>query len=168
MLFAYRTGMETMITLRAGLSVLLALCLAACASSGGKRVSEPAASIQQLTVDARGGWTVELRLQNYSSVSMRFDSVNLALTVGGVVAGTLSAQPALAVAAESADVVQIRLAPSAEARLQVADALASGRSLPYSIDGQVSAAPDDRQPRSYRLRRESALSATPGLPGVLR
>lgn len=155
-------------TLRIGLILLLALLASACASMGERRVSEPAASIQQLTVDARGHWSIDLRLQNYSSVSMRFESINLPLKMGGVAAGTLAAQPGLSVAAESADIITVRLVPSADARLQVADALASGRSLPYSFEGTVSATPLDAKPRNFSLKRESALSATPGLPGVLR
>ena len=38
--------------------------LAACSGGPVRRVSEPAASIQQLTVKANGSWSVDLRLQN--------------------------------------------------------------------------------------------------------
>ena len=65
-------------------TTLLLLCLALAACSGGlvRRVSPPAASIQQLTVNADGSWSVDLRLQNYSSIPMRFDGAELAITVG--------------------------------------------------------------------------------------
>ena len=155
-------------TLRTGLLLAFALLVAACSSTGPRRVSEPAASIQQLTVDASGGWPVRLRLQNYSSIAMRFDSVDLAITAGGAAAGQLQAKPALSIAPESADVIDITLTPSAEARLQVADALASGRSLGYGLAGTLVATPEDGKPRTFRITRESALSPTPGLPGVLR
>ena len=55
----------------------LALLLAGCGSGPVRRVSEPAASIQQLTVRADGRWDVALRLNNFSSVAMRFDSTAL-------------------------------------------------------------------------------------------
>ncbi len=154
---------------RVSLILALACFLVACASGGGsRRVSEPAASIQQLTVDARGQWQVRLRLQNYSAVAMRFDNVSLALAVGGESAGTLQAQPALSIAPESADVVDVTLAPAAGARLQVADALASGRSVGYLLKGSLIATPDRGGARTWQISRESALSPTPGLPGVLR
>ncbi len=154
--------------LRTGLLLALGLLIAACSSTGPRRVSEPAASIQQLTVDANGGWQVRLRLQNYSSIAMRFDSVDIAMTAGGAPAGRLQAQSGLNIAPESADVIDITLRPSAEARLQVADALASGRSLGYTLTGDIKATPEDGKPRSFSINRDSALSPTPGLPGVLR
>ena len=61
------------------LIALLALTLVACGERRVKRVSEPAAAIQQLTVGSDGSWDVELRLRNYSSMPMRFDEVSLAM-----------------------------------------------------------------------------------------
>ena len=69
---------------------LAVAALAACSSGPVRRVSEPAASIQQLAVQADGSWSVSLRLQNYSSVPMRFDAVDLAVSVGGQAAGSLT------------------------------------------------------------------------------
>ena len=155
-------------TLLHGLLLLLALSLVACAGRGGKRISEPAASIQQLTVDARGGWQVRLRLQNYSSVAMQFDSVNLSMGIGGANAGLLQAHPGLNVAPESADVIDIPLSPSAEAKLLVADALAGGRGIAYSLKGSLAATPDEGGSRTFQVSRDSMLNPAPGLPGVLR
>ena len=73
----------------AALAALACLLLAACAGGPVRRVSEPAASIQQLTVHADGSWAVALRIDNFSSIPMRFDAVDLAMTVDGVAAGTL-------------------------------------------------------------------------------
>ncbi|PJK08846.1 hypothetical protein CO614_10215 [Lysobacteraceae bacterium NML120232] len=155
--------------LRIGLVLsLLAGVLAGCASTGGQRVSEPAASIQQLRIDAHGQWAIELRLQNYSSVAMRFDTVDLALNVGGESAGQLQATPALTVAPESAEILNLSLTPSLSAKLQAADALASGRGLAYRLEGMVNASPENGKSRSYAIGRDSVLSPAPGLPGVLR
>ncbi|MEG0195564.1 MAG: hypothetical protein RR698_20655, partial [Stenotrophomonas sp.] len=96
-----------------------ALALTACGNGPVKRVSEPAASIQQLSVGNDGNWEVELRLRNYSSMPMRFDSVSLAVKVGDEAAGTLSASPALSIGPESADVIKVRLQPSSSARIVV-------------------------------------------------
>ncbi|MEN4902150.1 LEA type 2 family protein [Luteimonas sp. TWI662] len=151
------------------LTILLATCVVAACATTPRRVSEPAASIQQLSVAADGSWSVDLRVQNYSSVPMRFESIRLDLTVGGDAAGTLASSTPITIGPEAADVLTLAFAPSAQARLQTADALAAGRGLPYRIDGTLRAAPNDRgAARDYTVRRDSALSPVPGLPGVLR
>ena len=147
---------------------LIAL-LAACSSGPPRRVSEPAASIQQLTVQADGRWSIELRLQNYSSIPMRFENASFDFKVGDEAAGTLAAQPALTIGPESADVVTVAFEPSANARLWLAGMLADGRGIGYRLEGTISAAPTDRgKARDYKTKRDSQLSPVPGLPGVLR
>ena len=151
--------------------VMTAICLLALSSCVGgpvRRVSEPTASIQQLTVGADGQWSVDLRLQNFSSVPMRFDRVALTLRTGTELAGELKASPALTVGPESVDIATVTLAPSAAARIVIADALADRRSLNYSLEGTVDAAAEDRKTRDYKIKRNSALSPVPGLPGVMR
>ena len=149
--------------------VAFAAVLTACSTGPVRRVSEPAASIQQLTVDAQGNWSVDVRVQNYSSIAMRFDAIALELAVNGTIAGTLRASPTLEVSRESADRVAIELVPSAEAKLLLADALAAGRGVGYRLEGTLTAAPADRGgARDYRITRDGTLSPMPGLPGVLR
>lgn len=142
--------------------------LGACASGPPRRVSEPAASIQQLSVRADGSWLVDLRIENFSSVPMRFDAVSLAVTVGGETAGTLQGQPALTIGPESADVASLALAPASAARIAIAGALADNRGLAYGLDGTITATPTEGKTRAYDFKRSSALSPVPGLPGVLR
>ena len=157
--------------LNAEVTATLTMCLlalAGCATGPVKRVSEPTASIQELTVGADGQWSVDLRLQNFSSVPMRFDRVALTLRTGTELAGELKASPALTVGPESVDIATVRLAPSAAARIVIADALADRRSLNYSLEGTVDAAAEDRKTRDYKIKRNSALSPVPGLPGVMR
>lgn len=151
------------------LILLTAVLVAACSSGPMRRISEPAASIQQLTVEADGSWSVDLRVQNYSSIAMRFDRVHLDMLVNGETAGTLHAEPQLQVSQQSADVLSVAVTPSAQARLLLADALASGRGVSYSLKGNLSAVPVDRgSVREYATTREGVLSPMPGLPGVLR
>jgi hypothetical protein len=158
--------------LRTALTVALlagtALALAACNSGVVKRVSPPAASVQQLTVRADGGWDIALRLQNFSSMPMTFDSVSLTLSVGDEAAGTLTTRPALSIGGVSADVINVQLQPSSNARLVVADALAGNRTLAYALKGTVSATPQEKKQRSFDVDSHSTLNQAPGLPGVLR
>lgn len=147
----------------------LALLATACSSGPVRRISEPAASIQQLTVQADGGWRLALRLQNYSSIPMRFDAVDLRLGVDGEAAGTLAHRPGVEIGPGSADVVEVALQPGSSARMLLADALASGRGVDYSLEGSIEAAPADKgSARTWEVKRTSALSPAPGLPGVLR
>ena len=147
---------------------LCALMLAGCASGTVRRVSEPSARVQQLTVGADGNWSTELRIENFSSIPMRFDALKLTLSIGDNAAGTLAAQPALSIGPESADVVTVALKPQAAAKLAVAIALAGGRSVDYTLKGTLDAPPDEGKRRSFEFERMSALSPAPGLPGVLR
>ena len=152
---------------RTVLIVLFTLALAACSNGIVKRVSEPAASLQQLTVRADGSWTVALRLQNYSSMPMTFDDIALALTVGDSAAGTLQVKPGISIGGTSADVINVDLVPSSAARLVVADALAGNRTLAYGLKGTVAATPQEKKQRSFDISSRS-LNQAPGLPGVLR
>lgn len=147
---------------------LTALCIAGCASGPVRRVSEPAVRIQQLTVQADGSWSTQLRIENFSSIPMRFDALDLAVTVAGQPAGRFTAQPAITIGPESADIVTATLNPSAAAKLAVADALAARRSLDYTLEGNVRSTPEDERERTFEIERRSALSPAPGLPGVLR
>lgn len=150
------------------LTAVLSLALAACGGGMVKRVSEPAAGIQQLTVANDGSWEVELRLRNYSSMPMRFDDVALRIKVGDQAAGTLAATPGLSIGPESADVIKVRLQPASPARIVVADALAGGRSLFYELEGTVKATPEEKKQRSFEVSARNPLNQAPGLPGVLR
>lgn len=148
--------------------VLVASLLAGCSSGPVRRVSEPSAQIQQLTVREDGRWAVELRIENFSSIPMRFESVDLGLSFGDSEAGRVTAQPALSIGPESADVVTTVFTPQAAAKLAVADALAGRRAIAYKLEGRISATPDERKRRDFEIRRSHQLNPAPGLPGVLR
>lgn len=153
-------------------AVLLACCavaLTACAGAGPvRRISEPAANLQQLTVQADGSWSVEVRIDNFSSVPMRFERIDLAMTIAGQPAAALQATPSLMIGPESADVVTVRAMPPSGAKLAVADALSRGRPIDYHLEGTLTAAPENGGARDYRINRDNALSPAPGITGVLR
>lgn len=150
------------------ITILLAL-LTACGSGGPvRRISEPAASIQQLTVRADGRWDVQLRINNFSSVAMRFTAADLDIAMDNGSVGKIQFSPGIDIGPESADVVTTTVTPLAAGRARVATALADGRGLDYSLTGTLEAAPEDGNPRTYDIKRNSALSPVPGLAGVLR
>lgn len=148
--------------------LLFSTLLAACSSGPIKRVSKPAASIQQLTVNANGTWSVDLRLQNYSSMPMRFTNVSLAITAGDQAAGTLAAAPQISIGPESADVVTLPFTPTVEARMVIADALAGRRPMGYALKGKLDATPEEGKSRSFDIDAKNTLNPVPGLDGVLR
>lgn len=147
---------------------LSCLLLAACSGGPVRRVSEPVANIQQLSVRTDGSWSVDLRIDNFSTVPMRFDNVSLAMTIGGESAGTLQGRPVLSIGPESADVATLAFAPSSSAKIVIADALARASSVDYKLEGTLDAAPENGRVHSYKMKRNNALSPVPGLAGVLR
>ncbi|WP_045767318.1 LEA type 2 family protein [Xanthomonas albilineans] len=154
--------------LRLGLLIICTALLGACGDGMVRRVSDPAASLQQLTVNPDGSWKVELRLQNYSSIPMRYDRLRLDLGVGGEAAGTVQATPGISIGPETADVINVAVQPSSAARLTIADALASQHSLEYTLKGSIAATPEEKKQRTFAIDTHNTLSPAPGLDGVLR
>ena len=139
--------------------------LAACSSGPKKRINPPRASIQQLAVQADGSWQLSVRLQNFSSVSTAFSSVDAKLVIGGQDAGRVILQPGISVGPESADVVVARLTPTLGAKLVVASAIASSQSTAYSLTGTIVTS----EPKgNYSFNYDSTLNPAPGLNGVMR
>ncbi len=151
------------------LMIVTVILMAACGGGGMvRRVSEPAASIQQLTVRPDGSWSVDVRINNFSSIPMRFDAIALRMSLGSEQAGTLSGNAGISIGPESADVVTLVHSPTPTARIVMADALAAQRSIGYTLKGTVNATPEEGKPLDYDIDRTSSLSPVPGLPGVMR
>ncbi|MDQ3038559.1 MAG: DUF1439 domain-containing protein [Pseudomonadota bacterium] len=143
--------------------------LAGCGTGGTvRRVSEPAASLQQVTVRADGRWDVQLRLNNFSSVPMRFVATNIQIAFDNGAAASVQVQPLISIGPESADVVSALLTPTADGRARIATALADGRTLNYTLSGTLEAGPGESNARTYKIERNSSLTPVPGLSGVLR
>ena len=139
--------------------------LGGCASGPKKVINPPKASIQELAVQPDGRWRLTVRLQNFSSVSTTFATLDAKLYVGGQDAGQLQATPAMAIGPESADVVTATLAPALGAKVAVASALASKRSVTYTLTGTIKTS----EPKgSWTFTHDSNLDPAPGLPGVMR
>ncbi|MEO5566765.1 MAG: LEA type 2 family protein [Luteimonas sp.] len=149
---------------------LLALLLISACGTGGppRRVSEPSANVQQLSVRANGSWSLDLRIDNFSSVPMRFDTIDLAMTIKGQAPVALKASPGFTIGPESADVATIQVAPPSGAKIAITDALVRGRAIDYHLEGTITATPENGKPRTFPFKRDNALAPVPGLPGVLR
>ncbi len=149
--------------------LLASFLLGACGSGGPvRRISDPSANIQQLSVRADGSWSLDLRIDNYSSVPMRFDAIDLAMTIEGQPAAALRAAPAFTIGPEAADVATLQVVPPAGAKIAIADTLARGRSIGYHLEGSITATPENGGTRTFQFKRDNALAPVPGLPGVLR
>ena len=145
-----------------------AMLLTSCASGPVRRVSDPAVSFQQIQVLPSGNWNVDLRVHNYSSIPMRFDSVNLKMMVDGQEAASVNQAIGLTVGPESPDILKIQVTPNIVGKAAVADALTRKTTLNYRLSGTVSAAAEKRSAQGFKFNAASSLSPAPGLPGVLR
>lgn len=154
---------------RVALLVALAFLLVGCGGRGPvRRISQPAASVQQITVRADGRWELQLRFNNYSSMAMRFQSATLDLAFDNGAAGRIEVQPNLEIGPESADVYTTTLVPTPAGMARAATALADGRGLSYTLEGTVQAAPEGAGAKTWKVKSGSALSPVPGLAGTLR
>jgi len=145
--------------------VLLAL-LAACAGGPPKRVFPPTASVQELRRESDSRWTLELRLQNFSTVSMRFERINAELELDGQAAGRVETAIAQSVPPGSAEVVSLAFTPSTAAVEALNGALGTRRGLGYRLHGRLSSSEPGRRDDAFDF--SSALTPMPGLDGVLR
>jgi len=125
-----------------------------------KNVFPPRASIQQLTSNPDGSWSLKLRLQNFSNISMTFAHVDGKLQVGGVDAGSIALTPNLRIGPESADVIDATLAATPSARAKLGNG-----NVQYVLVGRISTS-EPKRDEPYEF--SSQLSPVPGLPGVFR
>lgn len=151
-------------------ALCLATCvlLAGCGGGGGirERVFPPRATVQELAVQPDGRWALKLRLENFSNVPMRFDRVEATLKVATAQAGTLALQPGVSVGPESAEVIDLTLAPSSAAANHVQAAGVRRGSVAYELTGTIHSSEPERRRDAFEFK--SQLSAVPGLTGVLR
>jgi hypothetical protein len=148
-----------------GLLLLTLVLLAGCSAGPKKRVFPPEARLQQLELAEDGSWQLQLRLHNYSNVSMTFERVEAELQLGGQVAGTLRLTPAITVAASSVELLDVTLTPAPAAAGALQQALDGGSGVGYRLSGSITTS----DPRgNYRFEFASRLDRVPGLDRVLR
>lgn len=145
--------------------VLIAALLAACAGGPPKRIFPPQASLQELRVQPDGRWSASIRIQNFSTVPMRFSNLDATLRVNGDEAARFTLDPGLSVGPGSNELVTHVFTPSDAARAAVDAALASRGSVRYALSGRIATSePKTDHPFDY----QSGLNPVPGLAGVLR
>lgn len=145
-------------------AVLLLAALAGCGSAPPKRINPPVASVQQLAVQADGSWQVDLRIQNFSNVSMTFDTIEAALSVDSTPAGQIYGQLGLEIPGNAADVAHFKLVPTAAARTTLASTLARG--FDYRLTGTIDATDPAR--KRFDFLFDSRLSPVPGVADIYR
>ena len=151
--------------LSAAFLLLLVALLAGCSGAPPKRVFPPQATIQELRVQVDGQWVAQIRLQNFSTVPMRFSRLQATLTVAGQEATRIDIDPGISVGPGSNETVSHVFTPTAGPRAAVSDAFANRRAVRYQLAGRIASsehATDDAFDYS------SALNPVPGLTGVLR
>jgi len=150
---------------QAVVALLLLALVAGCASGPPKRVFPPQVSLKELQVQADGQWVAQVRIQNYSTVPMRFSRLEATLSVNGQEATRISIDPGLSVGPGSNELVQHVFMPAAGPKAAVDQALANRRAVRYQLTGRIaSSEPATDHPFDY----QSALDPIPGLTGVLR
>lgn len=147
------------------LSLLLVPLLAACSSGPPRRVFPPQASLQELRVQDDGQWLAQIRIQNFSTVPMRFSRLQATLTVAGQEATRFDIDPSMSVGPGSIEVVQHLFTPADGPRAAVSEAFANRRAVRYQLAGRL-ASSDPVTDDAFDY--SSALNPVPGLTGVLR
>jgi hypothetical protein len=134
----------------------IALLVSGCGSGPARRITPSQVSIQQLVADASGTWKVTLRIQNYSTVTMRYAALHGTLHIAGADVGSVELTPDLDIPPNSADVIDATL--HASAKLPAGD-------VDYRISGTIQTS----EPKTdFKFDRSSRLSPAPGLPGTWR
>lgn len=135
----------------------LAAGLAACSSGPTKRVHPSTASIQQLAVQADGSWKLDLRIQNFSTMPMRYSALKASVVVAGTDVGEISIAPNMDIVANGGDVVEATLKTSAK--------LPASGDFAYTLKGTI----ETSEPKeSFPFERSSRLSPVPGVPNTYR
>ena len=112
-----------------------------------------------------GRWSASIRIQNFSTVPMRFSSLDATLLVNGGEAARFTLDPGLSVGPGSNELVTHVFQPSAAAAAAVDAALANRRNVRYTLSGRIATSePKTDNPFDY----QSGLDPVPGLTGVLR
>jgi hypothetical protein len=146
------------------LGLVAAVTLPACGGGPVRRINPPVATIQRLDT-ALPEWSMTLRIENFSTVPMRFLRMDLSVELGGFPAGNVAESLALDVPGISAEVVDVSLTPPDSVREVVATLRRAGARVSYTLRGEiVSSDPDKRFP----FEASSWLNPVPGRPDEFR
>lgn len=154
---------------RAAALALIAL-LAACGPAK-KSVFPPAITLQEVTAKPGGVWHVTLRVRNDSYGGMAFGRFQGTLQVAQLGGVLLDANIDQDIPSFAADVTRIDILPTPEMSRALTELAAKGSagSLPYVIDGRITATPEkEDKPRTFPVHGKDWLSPVPGIPDTYR
>ena len=140
------------------LVILASVMLVSCGGGPVKRVSPPTASVQELSIRADGSWHLQIRVQNFSNISMTFSTIDAELEIADRAVGKITLPFKLDIPGESADVFESNLTPLAGTRPDAGE-------FAYRLHGTITSS----EPKgSFKFERKSRLSPAPGLPDTWR
>ncbi len=146
---------------------MLFVALAALAACGPPThpINPPNASIQQLDVLPDGSWKVQIRLENFSDITVRYATFKAALRVGGVAAGDISLNPQLDIPGENADIVATTLKPNTDALKAFASDVKLPGGVPYQLKGTINI---PAAGKDFKFEHKSRLLPVPGIANQYR
>ncbi len=139
---------------------LLVFLLAACGSRGPKqRINPPTITMQELRFNDDGSCLLRIRIQNHSTVGMRYTSLRFdELRIDGRELAPLTTTPNLD--------VPPRTGEPFDHTFDCAGLTSNASELVYSVSGLASA--DQPRNTSFPFRFSSRMLPVPGLSGVYR
>lgn len=146
---------------------LLTSALALLAACGPVKhpINPPGASIQQLDVLPDGRWKLQVRLENFSDQTVRYGAFKAELRVGGEAAGTIDMNTDLDIPGDNADILDITLAPGADAAKAFKTDVARPDGVAYELKGTINIPVAGKD---FKFAHKSRLSPIPGLANSYR
>lgn len=146
---------------------LLTSALALLAACGPVKhpINPPGASIQQLDVLPDGRWKLQVRLENFSDQTVRYGAFKAELRVGGEAAGTIDMNTDLDIPGDNADILDITLAPGADAAKAFKADVARPDGVAYELKGTINIPSADKD---FKFEHKSRLSPVPGVANSYR
>jgi hypothetical protein len=136
-----------------------------------KSVFPPTVTIQEMHAAPGQPWQLRLRVSNNSYGEMDFRSLDAHLRIADLPVVGLAQPVDLDIPAIAADVLEVQVTPTAAMRAALAAVAARGSagSLPYAIDGAMTARPEqEKAARSFEFQAHDWLSPVPGIPDTYR
>ena len=128
-------------------------------------INPPNATIQQLDVLPDGSWKIQIRLENFSDITVRYSTFKASLRVAGVAAGEISLNPQLDIPGENADIVATTLKPDADVRKAFASDVKLPGGVPYELKGTINITTAGKD---FKFEHKSRLLPVPGIANQYR
>lgn len=144
---------------------MMVAMLAGCGSVPKHPINPPSASIQQLDVQSDGSWKLQVRLENFSDMTVRYGAINASLIIEGRVAGNISLNPNLDIPGENADIVQTTMIPDTSAQQAFTDNAGKPGGASYVLRGTINI---PKAGKDFKFNYQSSLSPVPGIANEYR